>query len=182
MQVLDSELGIERAHIETIHAYTSDQNLLDNFHRKPRRGRSAPLNMVVTSTGAAKAVVKVIPSLEGKLTGNAVRVPVPNGSLVIMNITTSRKVNRDEVNEIVRKASLNGPLCEQIRYSDSQEYVSSSIVGEDSTCVFDAPSTRVSTDGYGLSVYAWYDNEFGYSCQVMRLAKYMAGVHRKRFI
>ena len=182
MQVFTSALGVERAHIETIHAYTSDQNLLDNFHKKPRRGRSAPLNMVVTSTGAAKAVVKVIPSLEGKLTGNAVRVPVPNGSLVVMNITTSRKVNRDEVNDLVRKASLNGPLSEQIRYSTSPEYVSTNIVGESATCVFDAPSTRVSSDGYGLSVYAWYDNEVGYSCQVMRLAKYMAGVHRKRFI
>ncbi|MFK8057397.1 MAG: glyceraldehyde-3-phosphate dehydrogenase [Saprospiraceae bacterium] len=182
IQVLNEKLGIERAHIETIHAFTSDQNLLDNFHKKPRRGRAAPLNMVVTSTGAAKAVTKVMPSLEGKLTGNAVRVPVPNGSLAILQITTSRPVNKDEVNEIVRQASLNGPLCEQIMYSASQEYVSSNIVGETSTSVFDAPSTKVSSDGFGLSVYAWYDNEFGYSCQVMRLAKRMAGVHRKRFI
>jgi len=182
IQIISEKIGIERAHIETIHAFTSDQNLLDNFHKKPRRGRAAPLNMVVTSTGAAKAVTKVIPSLEGRLTGNAVRVPVPNGSLAILKITTKRPVNKDEVNEIVRQASLYGPVNEQIRYGSSQEYVSSNIVGETSTSVFDAPSTQVSTDGFGLSIYAWYDNEFGYSCQVMRLAKYMAGVHRKRFI
>lgn len=182
MQVISEQIGIERAHIETIHAFTSDQNLLDNFHKKPRRGRAAPLNMVVTSTGAARAVAKVIPRLEGRLTGNAVRVPVPNGSLAILKITTSRAVNKEEVNEIIRKASLHGPVNEQIRYSASPEYVSSNIVGETSTSVFDAPSTQVSSDGFGLSLYAWYDNEFGYSCQVVRLAKYMAGVHRQRFI
>jgi len=136
----------------------------------------------VTSTGAAKAVTKVIPNLEGKVTGNAVRVPVPKGRFAILKITTKRPVNKVEVNEIIRQARLHGPCCEQIRYSTSPEYVSSNIVGETSTSVFDAPSTQVSADGLGLSVYAWYDNEFGYSCQVVRLAKRMAGVHRKRFI
>lgn len=181
LQVLHSSLGIQRAHIETVHAYTSDQNLLDNFHKKPRRGRAAPINMVLTTTGAARAVAKVIPELEGRLTGNAVRVPVPNGSLAIINVTVSQEVNRDQVNEIMREASLRGPLCEQIGYSGSQEYVSTGVVGLSSTCVFDAPSTQVSQDGKGLTVYGWYDNEGGYTYQVVRLAKIMAGVHRLRY-
>ncbi len=182
IKTLHDSLGITRAHIETIHAYTSDQNLLDNFHRKPRRGRAAPLNMVVTTTGAAQAVAKVIPSLEGLLTGNAVRVPVPNGSLAIVNLTVKRQVNKDEVNEIVRTATLSGPLCEQIMFSGSQEYVSTNAIGISATSVFDAPSTRVSIDGYGVNCYTWYDNESGYAYQVLRLAKLMAGVHRERYI
>ena len=182
MRLLDDKLGVERAHIETIHAYTSDQNLLDNFHRKPRRGRGAPLNMVITSTGAASAVARVIPALEGKLTGNAVRVPVPSGSLAIVNASVARPTNREALNEIVRQAALRGPLVEQILYSSSEEFVSSTVVGSTSTSVFDAPSTRVSADGTGVTVYAWYDNEYGYACQVMRLAKILAGVHRQRYI
>ena len=182
MKVLHAGFGIERAHIETVHAYTSDQNLLDNFHRKPRRGRAAPLNMVLTSTGAAEAVARVIPELDGRLTGNAVRVPVPNASLAILQVTFPQPTNRDEVNEVVRKASLRGPLCEQILFSESREFVSSNVVGRASTSIFDAPSTRVSTDGLSATVYVWYDNEYGYTCQVMRLAKRMAGVHRQRYI
>ena len=181
LKVLHGAFGLMRAHIETIHAYTSDQNLLDNFHRKPRRGRSAPTNMVLTTTGAAAAVGKVLPELEGLLTGNAVRVPVPNGSLVILNFSPAQPVTVEEVNEAMRAASLRGPLCEQIEYSGSQEYVSTNVVGASATCVFDGPSTKVSADGLGVTAYAWYDNEGGYAYQVVRLAKVMAGVHRLRY-
>ena len=135
-----------------------------------------------TSTGAASAVARVIPALEGKLTGNAVRVPVPSGSLAIVNASVARPTNREALNEIVRQAALRGPLVEQILYSSSEEFVSSTVVGSTSTSVFDAPSTRVSADGAGVTVYAWYDNEYGYACQVMRLAKILAGVHRQRYI
>ena len=178
MKVLDEQLKIEKGHIETIHAYTSDQNLLDNFHKKPRRGRGAATNMVLTSTGAAQAVTKVLPHLAGKLTGNAVRVPTPNVSLAIMNLSLKKETSVDEVNSILREAAMNGSLVEQIHYSNSTEYVSSQAVGMTSTSVLDAPSTIVSNDGKTVTIYAWYDNEFGYTCQVVRLAKYAAKVRR----
>ncbi len=182
LHCIQEALGISRAHIDAIHAYTSDQNLLDNFHRKPRRGRAAPLNMVLTSTGAASAVERALPSLAGKLTASAVRVPVPAGSLAVLNLTVSQATNRDEVNHILLQASLQGPLCEQLHYSSSSEYASSNVIGNPAAAVVDAPSTQVSLDGFGVSLHLWYDNEFGYTCQVMRLAKLMAGVHRARYI
>ncbi len=178
MTVLDKHLGIEKGHIETIHAYTSDQNLLDNFHKKPRRGRGAATNMVLTTTGAAKAVCKVLPHLDGKLTGNAVRVPTPNVSLAIMNLTLKESTSVVEINTILKEAAMNGALVEQIHYSNSTEYVSSQAVGMTSTSVLDAPSTIVSNDGKTVTIYAWYDNEFGYTCQVVRLAKHAAKVRR----
>ncbi|MEM6966190.1 MAG: glyceraldehyde-3-phosphate dehydrogenase [Bacteroidota bacterium] len=178
IQVMEDNLGIEKGHIETIHAYTSDQNLLDNFHKKPRRGRGAATNMVLTSTGAAKAVAKVFPHLKGKLTGNAVRVPTPNVSLAIMNLTLKSPTDVVSINAMVRSAALNGELVEQIQYSTSTEFVSSHAVGSFATSVFDAPSTIVSEDGKSVTLYAWYDNEFGYSCQVVRLAKHVAKVRR----
>lgn len=179
LKVVDQHLGIERGHIETIHAYTSDQNLLDNYHNKPRRGRGAATNMVLTTTGAAKAVSKVLPHLGGKLTGNAVRVPVPNASLVIMNLSLKTDTSVAELNEIIKDASLHGNLVEQIHYSNSTEYVSSNAVGMTSTSVLDAPSTIVADDLRNVTLYAWYDNEFGYTCQVVRLAKHVARVRRK---
>jgi len=178
IQVIDTEFGIEKGHLETVHAYTSDQNLLDNFHRKPRRGRGAPINMVITSTGAAGAVAKVLPHLKGKLTGNAVRVPVPNVSLAILNLTLNKPAALDEIKVAMRKASLHGDLVEQILYSNSDEYVSSNAVGTTVACVYDAPSTIMANDGRTVTIYAWYDNEFGYTCQVVRLAKYVAKVRR----
>lgn len=178
MKVLDQKFGIEKGHIETIHAYTSDQNLLDNFHKKPRRGRGAATNMVLTTTGAAKAVAKVLPHLDGKLTGNAVRVPTPNVSLAIMSLTLGEATSVEGVNTVLRDAAMTGPLVEQIHYSASTEYVSSQAVGMTSTSVLDAPSTIVSKDGRTVTVYAWYDNEFGYTCQVVRLAKHAAKVRR----
>ncbi len=179
IKVIDSNLGIEKGHIETIHAYTSDQNLLDNFHKKQRRGRGAATNMVLTSTGAAKAVSKVFPHLKGKLTGNAVRVPTPNVSLAIMNFTLKNPSDVASINAMVKEAALNGKLVEQIEYSTSTEFVSSHAVSSIATSVFDAPSTIVSEDGKSATLYAWYDNEYGYSCQVIRLAKHVAKVRRK---
>ncbi len=178
LKVIEDKLGIERGHIETIHAYTSDQNLLDNFHKKPRRGRGAATNMVLTTTGAASAVSKVMPQLAGKLTGNAVRVPTPNVSLVIMNLSLKSETNQTDLNQLLKDASLHGDLVEQIHYSESTEYVSSQAVGMTSTSVLDAPSTIVAEDGRHITLYAWYDNEFGYTCQVVRLAKHVAKVRR----
>ncbi len=178
IKVVDDNFNIEKGHIETIHAYTSDQNLLDNFHKKPRRGRGAATNMVLTTTGAAKAVSKVMPHLGGILTGNAVRVPTPNVSLAIINLTLDKATTRDELNALVREASLRGSLVEQIHYSTSTEYVSSQAVGMTHTSVLDSPSTLVSADGKNVMLYAWYDNEFGYTCQVIRLAKHVAKVRR----
>ena len=181
LKVLDDNFQIEKGHIETIHAYTNDQNLLDNFHKKPRRGRGAPVNMIVTSTGAAKAVSVVLPHLGECLTGNAVRVPVPNGSLAILNLSLKKPTTKSELNQVLKKAAYNGSLVEQIQFSTSTEFASSNIVGSASSSVIDSPSTIVSKDGKSATIYAWYDNEYGYTCQVIRLAKYAAKVRRKRY-
>jgi glyceraldehyde 3-phosphate dehydrogenase len=178
LSVIEHELGIEKGHIETIHAYTNDQNLLDNYHKKPRRGRAAPLNMVITSTGAGSAAAKAIPSLKGKLTANAVRVPVANVSLAIMSLTVKRQTSREQVIEMLRHAALRGRYVEQIRFSASNESVSSDFIGDPVAGIFDSPSTQVSADGRNIVVYLWYDNEFGYAMQVIRLAKQFAKVKR----
>lgn len=178
LKVVNDKLGIEKGHIETIHAYTNDQNLVDNMHKKERRGRAAALNMVITNTGAGKAVVKVIPELEGKLTANAVRVPTPNGSLAILNLTLQNSTNVIDVNNIMKQAALEGELVEQINYSLSNELVSTDIVGNNAPAVYDSPATISSKDGKSIILYVWYDNEYGYSRQVMRLAKYISNVRR----
>ncbi len=171
--------GIEKGHIETVHAYTNDQNLVDNMHKKNRRGRAAALNMVITSTGAGKAVVKVIPGLEGKLTANAVRVPTPNGSLVILNLNLGKATTLEELNETMRNAALEGSLVEQIEYATSEELVSADIIGNEAASIYDSNATILSADGKSAVLYVWYDNEYGYSRQVMRLAKYVSNVRRK---
>lgn len=178
LKVIEDNFGVEKGHIETIHAYTNDQNLLDNFHKKPRRGRSAAINMVITSTGAGKAVTKVIPTLEGKLTANAVRVPTPNGSLAIMNLTVNKETTLEDVNGKIRTAALEGELVNQINYQINPELVSNDIIGNTCASVFDSNATIVSKDGKTMTLYAWYDNEFGYTKQVIRLAKYIAKVRR----
>ena len=179
--VIEKKLGIEKGHIETIHSYTNDQNLLDNYHQKYRRGRSAPLNMVITETGADKAVAKVLPPLAGKLTGNAVRVPTPDVSLAILNLTLAKETSKEDINEILRDAALNGDLVEQIQYSISNELVSSDLVGNPCASIVDSPATIVSKDKKSVVLYVWYDNEYGYSRQVIRYAKYLAGVIRLRY-
>ncbi|MDA0714427.1 MAG: glyceraldehyde-3-phosphate dehydrogenase [Bacteroidetes bacterium] len=178
LAVIDEAFGVEKGHIETVHAYTNDQNLLDNFHSKERRGRSAAMNMVITETGAGKAVTKVMPQFKDKLTANAVRVPTPNGSLAIMHLSLNSKVDKDMVNAAMKKAALEGELVNQIRYSIEPELVSNDIIGNSCCSVYDSPATIVSNDGKNCVVYVWYDNEFGYTKQVLRLAKYIAKVRR----
>jgi len=178
LKVVHDEYGINKGHIETVHAYTNDQNLLDNMHKKPRRGRSAAINMVITSTGAGKAVTKVIPDLKDKLTANAVRVPTPNGSLVILSLELKRATSIEEINSSIRKASLEGELVNQIFYSYDPEMVSSDIIGNTCCSVYDSHATIVAQDGHNVVLYAWYDNEFGYTKQVIRLAKHVAKVRR----
>jgi glyceraldehyde 3-phosphate dehydrogenase len=181
LKVVHDELGVEKGHIETVHAYTNDQNLLDNMHKKPRRGRSAAINMVITSTGAGKAVSKVIPDLDGRLTANAVRVPTPNGSLAILNLTVGKDTSPEEVNEIIRKSALEGELVNQINYQMDPELVSNDIIGNTCCSVFDSNATLVHNDKRNVVLYIWYDNEFGYTKQVIRLAKYVAKVRRLHY-
>lgn len=176
LKVLDDNFGIKKGHIETIHAYTNDQNLVDNMHKKYRRGRAAALNMVITETGAGKAVSKALPALEGKLTSNAIRVPVPNGSLAILSLQLRTKVTKEIVNAIMKQYALEGDLVEQIKFSLDNELVSSDIIGSTSPSIFDSKSTI--TDDETVVVYVWYDNEYGYSHQVIRLAKHIAKVRR----
>ncbi len=181
LEIIEKAYGIDKGHIETIHAYTNDQNLLDNYHKKTRRGRSAPLNMVITETGAGSAAAKAIPSLKGKLTSNAVRVPVPNMSLAILTLEVRKQVTVEEINELFLEASLKGTLIEQIRYSNSTEFVSSDGIGDSCPCIFDSPATKVSEDGRTIIVYLWYDNEFGYTSQVVRLARHIGRVKSYRY-
>lgn len=178
IKLIQDNFGIEDGHIETVHAYTNDQNLIDNFHKKGRRGRSAPLNMVLTSTGAAKAVVKIFPELKGKFTANAVRVPTPNVSLAILSLNLKKITDIETLNELFRKASLEGELVEQIDYSSSPEHVSSDVIGNASVTEIDSTNTLISENGKRVVIYAWYDNEYGYTCQVVRLAKCIANVRR----
>ncbi|MDG1573158.1 glyceraldehyde-3-phosphate dehydrogenase [Robiginitalea sp. M366] len=178
LKVVEDSLGIRKGHLETIHAYTNDQNLVDNIHSKYRRGRAAAMNMVITETGAGKAVAKALPSLEGKLTSNAIRVPVPNGSLAILNLEVKTKTTAESLNTIIKKYALEGDLVEQIKYSLSNELVSSDIIGTSAPAIYDSRATLVAPDGKGLVLYIWYDNEFGYAHQVIRLAKYIAKVRR----
>jgi glyceraldehyde 3-phosphate dehydrogenase len=178
LKVIEDSLGIVKGHVETVHAYTNDQNLLDNMHKKPRRGRSAAVNMVITSTGAGSAVTKVIPSLKDKLTANAVRVPTPNGSLAILSLELEKTTTLESINELIKAAALEGPLVNQIYYSFDPELVSSDIIGNTCCSVFDSNATIVSKDGKNVVLYTWYDNEFGYTKQVIRLAKYVSKVRR----
>ena len=176
LKVLEDNFGINKGHLETIHAYTNDQNLVDNMHKKYRRGRAAALNMVITETGAGKAVAKALPALAGKLTSNAIRVPVPNGSLAILSLQLHSDVTVDAVNAIMKQYALEGDLVEQIKYSIDNELVSSDIIGSSAPSIFDSKATI--TDGNSIVIYVWYDNEYGYSHQVMRLAKHIAKVRR----
>ncbi len=178
LKVMEDSFGVVSGHLETIHAYTNDQNLVDNMHNKHRRGRAAALNMVITETGAGKAVSKALPSLVGKLTSNAIRVPVPNGSLAILNLQLENSTSILAVNSAMKKYALEGDLVEQIQYSLNNELVSSDIVGTSAPAIFDSNSTIVTADGKNVIIYVWYDNEYGYSHQVIRLAKYISKVRR----
>ncbi len=178
LKAIDDSFGVINGHLETIHAYTNDQNLVDNMHNKYRRGRAAALNMVITETGAGGAVSKALPSFEGKLTSNAIRVPVPNGSLAILNLELENTTSKDALNATIKKYALEGDLVEQIKYSIDNELVSTDIVGSNAPSIYDSNATIVNAQGNKVVVYVWYDNEYGYSHQVIRLAKYIAKVRR----
>jgi glyceraldehyde 3-phosphate dehydrogenase len=179
LKVINDHFGIKNGHLETVHSYTNDQNLIDNYHSAERRGRSAPLNMVLTSTGAAKAVAKALPELAGKLTGNAIRVPTPNVSMAVMNLNLDRATSKEELNEFLRDKSLNSSLQEQIGYTSSTELVSSDLVGSVNAGVVDSVATIV--DGDRVVLYVWYDNESGYSSQVVRVMQDLVGLNLPDF-
>mgnify|MGYP000636869362 FL=1 len=181
IKLINDTYTVKSGHIESIHSYTSSQNLLDNFHKKPRRGRAAAVNMVLTTTGAGTATGIVLPEMAGKLTANAVRIPTPNVSLAILNLELDNETTIEAINQTVKKASLAGDLMEQIMFSDNIDFVSSDVIGTTTPSVFDAPSTLISQDGKRVTLYVWYDNEYGYSCQVVRLAKYAAKVIRHTY-
>ncbi|MGO2855970.1 MAG: glyceraldehyde-3-phosphate dehydrogenase, partial [Brevibacterium aurantiacum] len=174
LKALHDKYGVRNGHVETVHSFTNDQNLIDNFHKGSRRGRAAGLNMVLTETGAAKAVAKALPELKGKLSGNAIRVPTPNVSMAILNLNLEKATSVDELNAFLRETSMNSELRNQIDYVSSPELVSSDLVGSKRAGVVDGLATIVDDDR--VVVYVWYDNEFGYSCQVIRCVAKMAGV------
>ncbi|NND82850.1 MAG: glyceraldehyde-3-phosphate dehydrogenase [Gammaproteobacteria bacterium] len=174
LKVMNDKYGIVSGHVETIHSYTNDQNLIDNFHSKERRGRSAPLNMVITSTGAAKAVAKVLPELAGTLTGNAIRVPTPNVSMAVMNLNLATEVTAEALNEMFQNIAYDSPLQEQIGFTYSTEVVSTDLVGSTHAGVVDGGATIA--DGTRVVLYVWYDNEAGYSNQVVRMMQKVVGL------
>ncbi|HKM25979.1 MAG TPA: glyceraldehyde-3-phosphate dehydrogenase [Thiopseudomonas sp.] len=179
LKAINDKFGIINGHVETVHSYTNDQNLIDNFHAGSRRGRSAPLNMVITETGAATAAAKALPILKGKLTGNAIRVPTPNVSMAILNLNLKNGTTRDEVNEYLRQMAMHSELQKQIDYVCSQEVVSTDFVGSRHAGVVDAEATICTENG--VILYVWYDNEYGYSCQVVRVMEEIAGVNPPAF-
>ncbi|WP_028265538.1 glyceraldehyde-3-phosphate dehydrogenase [Arthrobacter sp. MA-N2] len=179
LKALNDRFGVIHGHVETVHSFTNDQNLIDNFHKGDRRGRSAALNMVITETGAAKAVAKALPELQGRLTGNAIRVPTPDVSMAILNLSLETGTTKEEVNDYLREMSLHSELRKQIDFIDSPEVVSTDFVGSRRAGIVDGLATIA--NGKNLVVYVWYDNEFGYSCQVVRVVEEMAGVKRPSF-
>ncbi|AEH35084.1 glyceraldehyde-3-phosphate dehydrogenase [Vibrio anguillarum] len=179
LKAIHDQYGVLSGHIETVHSFTNDQNLIDNFHSGERRGRSASLNMVLTSTGAAKAVAKALPELAGKLTGNAIRVPTPNVSMAVANLNLANAVNKQDLNAYLREMALNSPLSAQIDYTDSTEIVSSDLVGSRHAGVVDGAATIAQDNRCVL--YIWYDNEFGYSGQVVHCMEQMMGVRYRTF-
>jgi glyceraldehyde-3-phosphate dehydrogenase type I len=179
LKVIDDAFGINFGHVETVHSFTNDQNLIDNFHKGERRGRSAVLNMVITETGAASAVARVLPSFAGKLTGNSIRVPTPDVSMAILNLTLDKTVTKLELNQVLRDASLESSLRNQIDYIESPEVVSTDFVGSNRAGIVDGLATI--GQGNHAVVYIWYDNENGYSHQVLRVAQAVAGVKRVLF-
>ena len=174
LKSMNDKFGIAHGHMETVHAYTDDQNLHDNIHSKERRGRSAVLNMVLTESNATSAVGKLLPELAGKLTGNSIRVPVPNVSMAILNLTLERDVEREDVLDFLRNVSLNSSLQRQVGFTVSNEVVSSDFVGDRHAGIIDSIATIV--EGKQVVLYVWYDNEFGYTCQVIRVGQKMAGI------
>lgn len=179
LKAMHDKYGVVSGHIETVHSFTNDQNLIDNFHSGDRRGRSASLNMVLTSTGAAKAVAKALPELAGKLTGNSIRVPTPNVSMAVANLNLEKETDKEELNSYLREMALNSKLAAQIDYTESTEIVSTDLVGSRHAGVVDGAATIA--QGNRCVLYVWYDNEFGYSCQVVHCMEQMMGVRYKTY-
>ena len=179
LKLVDDNFKIVNGHIETVHAYTNDQNLIDNYHSSDRRGRSAALNLVITDTGAAKAVSEVLPDLKGKLTANAIRVPTPNVSLAILNLTLKRGVGVEELNDCFRKAAFRSKLRETIDYTNSLDAVSSDFYSNEFAVVYDSQATISNFNS--VTIYCWYDNEYGYTKQVVRLLKKVIGANLTRY-
>ncbi|MFJ9821410.1 glyceraldehyde-3-phosphate dehydrogenase [Streptomyces sp. NPDC101151] len=174
LKAMDDEYGVLRGHVETVHSFTNDQNLLDNYHKSERRGRSAPLNMVITETGAASAVAKALPDLKAKITGSSIRVPVPDVSIAILNLQLARETTREDVHDYLRDVSLTSPLKRQIDFTTAPDAVSSDFIGSRHASIVDAGALKV--EGDNAILYLWYDNEFGYSCQVVRVVQHVSGV------
>ncbi len=171
VKILDDSFGIEEGFITTVHAYTNDQRLADVPHKDFRRSRAAGENIIPTTTGAAKAVGQVLPQLQGKLDGLAMRVPVPDGSIVDLVCRLNRQVSRDDVNTAVQDAAA-GPMHKIVEYSEAP-LVSSDIIGNPHSSIFDALSTKAESDGF-MRILSWYDNEWGYSNRVVDLIEMMA--------
>ena len=178
LKTINDEFKINGGHIETVHAYTNDQNLIDNFHKKDRRGRGAPLNMVITSTGAVNAVAKALPELKGKLTGNAIRVPTPNVSLAILSLELDKNVNVEMVNDYLRSMAFHSEYREIIGFVNSSEVVSTDFYSSPFATVIDSQATI--TNDKRVTLYCWYDNEYGYTKQVINLAKKVAKINLPR--
>ena len=178
LKAVNDEYKIRGGHIETVHAYTNDQNLIDNFHKGDRRGRGAPLNMVITTTGAVKAVAKALPELEGKLTGNAIRVPTPNVSLAILSLALDNEVTVEQINQYLKSIAFHSKYREIIGFVNSSEIVSTDFYSSPFASVIDSQATIASKNR--VTLYCWYDNEYGYSKQVIGLTKKVAKIELPR--
>ena len=179
LKLISDNYGISNGHIETVHSYTNDQNLIDNFHKGDRRGRSAALNMVITSTGAVKAVSKAIPELKDKLTGNAIRVPTPNVSLAVLVLNIDKAVTRDDLNNFLKESAFTSKYREIIGYTNSPEAVSTDFYSSPYATTIDSEATIA--EGNQITLYCWYDNEYGYTKQVLNLTKKVAAIDLQRF-
>jgi glyceraldehyde 3-phosphate dehydrogenase len=168
VKVLNDGFGIERGQMTTVHAYTNDQNVLDSPHKDPRRARAAAVNIIPTTTGAARAVGEVLPAMKGKLDGVALRVPVVDGSLVDLAVLLQSEVSAEQVNAAFQAAAASGPLAGRLRYT-IDPVVSSDIIGDSSSCVFDSGLTQAS--GRLVKAFGWYDNEWGYTARLIDLTR-----------
>ena len=175
VSVLQGAFGIERALMTTVHAYTGDQNLVDSPHKDPRRARAAAVNIIPTSTGAARAVGLVLPELAGRLDGISLRVPVVDGSLVDLAAVLEREVSVEEVNAAFAAAAADGPLAGRLRY-ETEPLVSADVIGDDASCVLDASLTQASDRL--VKVFGWYDNEWGYAARLLELVRLVGGAGR----
>jgi len=173
IKAMEDRFGIVSGHVETVHSFTNDQNLADNFHKADRRGRAATLNMVITETGAASAIKKALPELTANISGNAIRVPTPDVSIAVLNLRLKQETSKEEVLEHLREVSLRGQLKRAIDFTTAKDAVSSDFIGSRSAVTVDGNAAIVNGDNAIL--YLWYDNEFGYSTQVIRVVQSVSG-------